>query len=226
MKVSAVVPARGDSRGVIRKNVRELGGKPLVRRAAEAGLRSDLVDHVIVSTDDDEVAALASRTDADVRFTGPNLHNDNGVCYHVELDVMEWLSHAFGYQPDVLLRLQPTSPFRTAEHIDEAYRAWSKRGAIVGVEEAPKHPTLLTEMQADGTLTMNESRMRPRQDYDPVYAVNGALYMARTEYWRKHHGFFGPNTEGYVMDSIASWDIDEPEDWRIARALTETGGVF
>lgn len=226
MQIAAIVPARGGSRGIPYKNTKDLAGKPLFQWSVQAGLECDLVDRVVVTTNSRKVASKVNYiSGADLRFTGPNLHRDNGLSLHAELDVMEYLWREHQVQPEALLRLQPTSPFRNSEHIREAYDSWSKRGAIVGVEPAPKHPNLLTKLDRSGTLEMlagNEERQRPRQQYDPVYAVNGALYLARVDYWRDHHGFFGPKTEGYVMDQIPSWDIDTPADWKIAEKLAET----
>lgn len=223
MNTLAVIPARGGSKGIPRKNVRDLCGKPMMAWTIEAAKRSRWIDFVLVSTDDDEAAQVAMEWDVDdVRRTGPNLHHDACTSRWIDVDALEHLHHEHGVDPDALVRLHPTSPLRTHEHIDAAIDEWNKRGAVVGVERAPKHPDKCFRRAADGRLTRWSGPgggMIPRQDMERAYAVNGALYATRVDYFRDGFSVWGDETYGFVMDEEASWDVDTPFDFRVAEHL-------
>lgn len=225
MKVLAVIPARGSSKGVPEKNLRRLGGRPLFVWTLKAALSSRWVDDCVVSTDSERVAEAARKHGAPhVHVTGPHLHTDSCTSRWIDVDALEWAHRELAVTPDVLVRLHPTSPFRTAGHIDEAIDGWNKRGAVVSVTPAPKHPDKCFTRAADGRLTRftGEGRgMVARQELEPAYAVNGALYAARLDYFLDDYSMWGDRTYGYVMDQRSSWEIDSPFDLEVARMLMD-----
>lgn len=226
MKTLCVIPARGGSKGVPNKNIRPLGGRPLLDWTLRAAIRSRWIDYVVVSTDSEKVADVARDCGAPhVHVTGPNLHTDSCVSRYIDIDALEWAYRELGLEPACLCRLHPTSPFRTADHIDEAIEGWNKRGAVVSVTPAPKHPDKCFTRDAHGRLKRFTGAGRglvPRQDLEPVYAVNGALYLARLDYFRDGYSMWGDQTYGYVMDQRSSWEIDSPFDWEVAEMLADS----
>jgi CMP-N,N'-diacetyllegionaminic acid synthase len=219
MALLAIIPARGGSRGVPRKNVRDIAGRPLIAWTVTAACAVEAIDRVIVSTDDEEIGAAACAAGADMPFLRPaELAADDtpGIA-----PVLHALDQLPGY--DEVLLLQPTSPLRTATHIAEAIAKARSSGApsLVSVCEPDSHPDWMMRMDDAGRLSRWHAcdAAARRQDLPPVYALNGAIYWARVDWLRAQRSFVGPETIGYVMDAEASVDIDTPLDWRIAEML-------
>jgi CMP-N-acetylneuraminic acid synthetase len=219
MKVLGLIPARGGSKGIPRKNVRTIAGKPLIAWTIEAALRSSGLAKVIVSTDDDEIAAAARAVGAEVPFRRPaELAADNtpGV---------EPVLHAIDQLPehDAVLLLQPTSPLRTAGDIDALLAVAERTGApsIVSVCEPDHHPAWMYRL-GDGAVLeplMPSPVVARRQDLPTAYALNGAMYFAHCNWLRLNRAFLGPETVGHPMPPERSVDIDTWFDWRLAEML-------
>lgn len=214
MSLLAIIPARGGSKGIPRKNIRPLCGKPLIAWSIEAALQAAGVDRVIVSTEDEEIAEVARAHGADVPFLRPReLAADDTPGIAPVLHALEQLP---GYR-DVLL-LQPTSPLRTAADIEGilAARAMANAPAAVSVVEAAQSPYWMYRLDARQQL-VNLMGMPPatrRQDLPTAYALNGALYVADTEWLQRTKTFLAEATTGYVMPAERSADIDTPLDWK------------
>lgn len=223
MKILAIIPARGGSKGVPRKNIRDLAGKPLIAWTIEAALASSGLDRVVVSTEDDEIAAISRDLGANVPFLRPpELAFDDTTTLAVLQDVLARLKAEEGYSPEVVMTLQPTSPIRSTEHIDEAislFGADSKADSLVSCIEVPHifHPESVMKADDQGYLRPYLDHPQPtrRQDKAPVFARNGAaIYMTRTGCLDQF--IFGGNLIAYPMDEVSSLDIDSELDLELA----------
>lgn len=219
-KVLAVIPARGGSKGVPRKNVRLVGGKPLIAWTIEAVRASAYVDRAVLSSDDPEIMDVARQWGLDVPFTRPaELARD-------DVSALDVFGHALralpGYDYGVLL--QPTSPLRTAEDIDGCLRLLHETGALtaISVTEPEKSPYWMYT-EADGgvlrPLLAGDLVVRQRQEQPRVLAPNGAVYVARTDYFLDHGVFVSPTMRGWTMPQESSLDIDSELDLCVARLL-------
>jgi CMP-N,N'-diacetyllegionaminic acid synthase len=224
-KLLAVITARGGSRRLPRKNVLTFAGKPLIAWTIEAGLQSKYVDRVIVSTDDEEIAEISRSHGAEVPFMRPQeLSNDTASSTDVirhAVKALENNEQKFGY----LLYLQPTSPLRTSDHIDEAVALMIQKEAngVIGVT-AMNHPiewsNILPEnLSMDGFISKNNQEKRS-QDFPQRYCVNGAIYLCKKKSVIEGDGsFFKEGSYAYKMDPVDSVDIDTQKDFLVAEAF-------
>lgn len=219
MKTLALIPARGGSKGIPRKNIKIIAGKPLIVWTIEAALRAAHIDAVVVSTDDEEIAAIARQAGAQVPFMRPaELASDAATG-------MAPVMHALDVLPefDAVLLLQPTSPLRSTADIDACLALAVARAApaVVSVSEPDAHP--YWTYRIDDTLAMRPmieaAPVARRQDLPTAGALNGALYYARTDWLRDNAGFIGEGTLAYMMPRERSVDIDTPFDWKFAELL-------
>lgn len=219
MKTLGLIPARGGSKGIPRKNIKLIAGKPLIVWTIESALRSSMLDAVVVSTDDAEIAEVARRAGAQVPFMRPSeLAQD-------QTPGIEPVLHALAEMPeyDSVLLLQPTSPLRTREDIDGCLRLAMEHHAlsVVAVSEPDAHPYWtyrLTERQGLERLVAAPPVVR-RQDLPAVVAINGALYFADAKWLRRGGNLIGTETIAYVMSRERSIDLDTPLDWKFAELL-------
>ncbi len=222
-RVLAVVPARGGSRGIPRKNLVLVGGKSLLAWTADAARGSHVVDRAVLSSEDDEILEAGRVAGLDTPFVRPAvLARDDtpGVdpVLHA-LDALEAQGDHYGW----VVLLQPTSPLRIAADIDAA-AAFCADGApaAVSVTAADKSPWWMFHMAPHARLEpLFDPASRPsrRQDAPPVYVLNGAVYVARVDWLRRTRSFLTEETAGYVMPRERSVDVDEPADLHVVEAL-------
>jgi len=222
VKVLAVIPARGGSKGIPRKNIKKLGGKPLIAWTIEAALKAPSINRVIVSTDDEEIAAVAEQFGAEVPFKRPI------AIARDDTPGLDPVLHAIENSPDSdwVLLLQPTSPLRSVDDIEGIIKLCQEKGALsaVSVAEVGKHPFWMYQRSSDmrlQPLIPNRGEIMRRQDLPSVYVLNGALYLARPDWLIENQGFIGPETLGYVMPVERSVDLDTPLDWLWVEYLIE-----
>ena len=224
-KILGLITARGGSKGIPGKNIKPLGNKPLINWTIEAALKSTAIDRVVVSTDYEDIAKAAKEAGAEVPFMRPvELAGDDSSHISVVVHAIKWLADNEGYRPDYVMLLQPTSPFRTSKDIDEAAKlAEERRGdGVLSVVEAPSHPYLVKRIAEDGTLidfTEKPEGYLRRQSMEPAYAINGAIYLTRTELILKEKKLATGRFYPYLMDEEGSIDIDTPWDFHIAELL-------
>ncbi|MCG2775786.1 MAG: acylneuraminate cytidylyltransferase family protein [Desulfobacterales bacterium] len=223
--VLAIIPARGGSKGLPGKNVRELCGKPLIAWSIEQALGCGIIDRVVVSTDDDQIADVAKTYGAEVPFIRPvELASDMASIIDVIFHTIDWFEKYEDYQPAYILLLQPTSPLRISEDIDNAIELLFARKAqtIVSVCETEHHPYGANMLPADGNM---RDFLRPevinknRQELPTFYRINGAIYLAYRDYLKTRKTFFGNDTYAYVMPRERSIDIDSKVDFEFAEYL-------
>lgn len=224
--VLALIPARGGSKGVPRKNVRDVAGKPLIAWTIEAAKKSRHVDRLVLSSEDAAIIEVAKRFGCEVPFVRPpELATDTA-------DSLQVVRHALGVigeHYDYVVLLQPTSPMRLAEDIDGVIESCAKSEAMacVSVCEPDKSPYWMLTMDASGrskTLFPAERIPDRRQDAPKVYALNGAVYVARTDHVVRG-GTFQPadGTVAYQMPKDRSFDIDTELDLKIVDFLLSQG---
>lgn len=218
-KIFALIPARGGSKGIPRKNIKSIAGKPLIGWTIEAALRSQLLDEVIVSTEDEEIAAVARQWGAQVPFLRPaELAQDDTPGMAPVLHALEQLPEF-----DAVLLLQPTSPLRTTQDIDACISLAHtlQASAAVSVCEPEKHPYWMYRLSDDQRLRtlIDAPNVSCRQDLPPVYGLNGALYYACADWLKQHRTFVTDETVAYLMSRERSVDLDTLFDWKLAELL-------
>ena len=221
----AVIPARGGSKGVLRKNLQELAGRPLISWTVAAASASRSVSRLVVSTEDDAIASAAREWGAETPFIRPpELAQDSSQTIPVIIHAVDWVESHERARYDYVVVIQPTSPFLTAQDIDEAHRIAVVRNAdaVVSVFESHAHPYWSKRITDDGRL-VSFGPWRPksgrRQDAPSVYALNGAIYLARRDVLLQRRTFYTDKTYAYVMPQERSLQIDTPWDLHVARLV-------
>lgn len=224
-RILAIIPARGGSKGLPGKNIRELCGKPLIAWSIEQAKDCDDIHRTVVSTDDDQISKLANKYGAEVPFMRPvELATDTVSTIDVILHILGWFEKYENYRPEYILLLQPTSPLRSGKDIDGAMRVLMAKNAraVVSVCESDHHPCWSNTLPENGSMK-NFLRLeilnRRRQDLPVFYRLNGAIYLAEVDYLQKYNGFFGPDTFAYRMPRERSIDIDSAMDFKLASLL-------
>lgn len=217
----AIIPARGGSKGIPRKNIINVGGKPLIQFTIDEAKKAKYLDRIIVSTDDKEIAELSVTCGAEVPFLRPRkLAEDNSKTIDVVINVLAELDNE-GCNYDYLVLLQPTQPLRRSFHIDESIKLIVEEDeeSLVSVSEVKEHPILMRTIEEDGRLKslLGLNSTVRRQDFAKVYKVNGAIYINRLNKYFNENTSFNDNKLAYVMEKTFDLDIDEPEDVDILR---------
>jgi len=225
MDVLAVIPARGGSKGVPGKNLRLLGGIPLVARSVLAARGARTVTRVVVSTDDPRIAAVSREHGAAVVVRPPELSGDTASSESALLHALEALRAEGSPRPELVVFLQCTSPFTTAEDVDGAVELLLSEGADTAFTAAPFFHFVWRRGEGGGAVGVNHDKaFRPRrQEREGEFVENGAVYVMRTEgFLAARHRFFG-KTVIRPMPPERSLEIDEPADFAVAEALLAEG---
>ena len=220
--VLGLIPARGGSKGIPRKNIRELAGIPLIAHSIQAARDATAIDSVVVSTDDKEIAEVAESHGARVPFMRPSeLATDEAPTAPVITHALKTL-HDAGEAYDAFVLLQPTSPLRTATHIDEAYSLYEESNTDSVISVYPTYDTRW-ERTPKGAKKLNYTdAAKRRQDRDPEYVINGAIYVTDVEQFLQTEETITGTTKMYEMTERESVDIDTPFDlWLAEQILTE-----
>ena len=217
LQTLAIIPARGGSKGIPRKNVLPLGGTPLIAHTINAARAASRVDRVVVSTDDDEIATVALRYGAEVVRRPAELASDTASSEAALLHTLDTLREDEGYEPDLLVFLQCTSPLTTPEDIDGTIARLIDAGADSALAVTAFHYFLWAEHEAGAHGVNHDKSVRlMRQQRTPEYLETGAVYVMKTAGFRAaRHRFFG-KTVLFDTPVERRLEIDEPEDFRIA----------
>ena len=227
MDILGLIPARGGSKGIPKKNLVPLLGRALLAYSCEAALTSHAFSRVIVSTDDPSIAEVAQENGVDAPFIRPvELAQDDTPALPVMQHAIRWLKENEGYNPDAVMLLQPTSPLRRAEHIIGALRVMNHTQAdtVVSVCEVPHNfgPDSLMSINTKGMLEPHQTgpMVLRRQDKPVLYARNGpAVLLVTQTTLMEHLTLYGDNTQPYIMDRTDSFDVDSKHDIAIIEAL-------
>lgn len=223
-KILAIIPARGGSKGLPRKNIKPLLGKPLIGWSIETALNSALLDYIIVSTDDDEIANTAKSYGVAVPFMRPaELASDNARGIDVVFHAMNWCEQHYDVF-DLVMLLQPTSPLRQTKDIRGSLEIMFQKGtrAVVSVCESEHSPLWMNTITED--LSMNnflskEALNANRQTLKTYYRLNGVIYIADWNYLKETGSFVGEQTCAYIMPQERSIDIDSELDFKFSEFL-------
>lgn len=236
-EVLAVIPARGGSKGIPRKNIRDFAGYPLIAYSIAAGLQSRYVTRTIVSTDDEEIAAVARQCGAETPFLRPaEFSQDNTVDLPVFKHALEWLASNENYHPDVLVQLRPTSPVRPRNCVDNAIQILldhPEADSVRGVVSAGQNPYKMWQIeQLSGQMRpligvegIHEAYNAPRQVLPDVYWQTGHIDAIRPWAILKKNSMSGDVIMPLVIDARYTIDIDSPADWQKSEWLVTDGGL-
>ena len=218
----AIIPARGGSKRLPRKNILDLCGKPLISWSIEAALKSKYISKVVVSSDDEEILNISSNFGADIIKRPYELANDTATTFDA---IKHTINNLEKY--DYIVLLQPTSPLRNEKHIDEAIELLEEKqvDAIVSVCEMDHSPLWSNTLPKDGNMKnflRDEVLNKRSQDLEKYYRVNGAVYICKTDKLLENKSFFlKDNIFAYIMDRKSSIDIDEEIDFLFAEIVIE-----
>jgi CMP-N-acetylneuraminic acid synthetase len=230
MKTLGIIPARGGSKGVPRKNIRLIAGKPLIAYTIEAAKGSRLLRRLITSTDDIETAEIAKSLGSEVLMRPTELAADDTPMFAVIQHVLETIGKSDAYYEHVVI-LQPTAPFRTSRHIDEAITLLenTKADSVVSVSPVPGHYNPYWQfIVQDGELRLFIGKplsqiITRRQELPKTYTRNGAIYAFRTALVFAQRNIYGDRCIPYIMSVKDSVNIDSVEDfWLAERLLTQS----
>lgn len=224
MKILALIPARGGSKRVPGKNIRPLGGKPLIEHSIDVVKDMPDVRSILVSTDDPSIAEAARRAGASVPWLRPaELAGDMASSVDVALHALAWYEGEEG-PVDGLLLLQPTSPFRSRETVERGIALFRERDgeSVIGVSPAASHPMWCFRIEGleMKPFVENGGIDFRSQDLPPAYTVNGAFYLIAPAELRKHKSFYTKHMVPLIVDRPEeAVDIDTEWDWRHAEAM-------
>ncbi len=221
-----LVPARGGSKGIPRKNVRPLGGRPLLEWVLAAITASASVERLLVSTDDEEVATLARTAGAETPFLRPaELAGDDAPGAAVVEHALEWLAREEGVEPDWILFVQPTEPFVRPEQISRAIELALEReadSAITAIRVPRNFHPFHVRLERDGFLAFDrpdEHRAHPTRQGDPPRLAFGNLYWVRREAFLADRSLEAGRRVGLEIEALTALDLNTEEDWRLAELL-------
>ena len=225
LRVLGVIPARGGSKSIPKKNIVDVGGKPLIAYTIEAAHKANLIDSCIVSTDSKEIASVAQTYGAEVPFLRPDeLSTDVAGSLGVVIHALEFMENMNNTVYDAVVMLQPTTPFRKTSWIDEAIRllSVSKFDSIVSVVDVgANHPYRMYTVDSSSELVPVakdiEDPMMPRQDLPSVYVRSGDIYATRRSCLIEQQSLIGRSSGALIIDPEHAVNIDEPIDLAIAR---------
>ena len=216
MKTLGIIPARGGSKGIPKKNIKLLNGKPVIAYTLEAAL-SSTIDRVVVSTDCQEIAQVAKQFGVEVIIRPSELAKDSTPTLPVLQHIVNNINKTF----DAVVTLQPTSPLRVAKHINEAIELFKNddmADSLVSVIEVPHNYMPEKLMDIKGKYLVGNSEAKRRQEINRAYARNGAaIYITKASRLDKY--IFGGNILPYFMSKINSIDVDDLEDWEIVNRI-------
>lgn len=234
-EILAVIPARGGSKSIPRKNIRPFAGYPLIAYSIAAALAADSITRTIVSTDDDEIADTARKYGAEAPFIRPAQHaQDATPDLPVFRHALKWLDENENYRPDIFVQLRPTSPFRRVDQINEAVQRLTEHpeaDSIRAICVPFQNPFKMWQIQSDGFLKplikteFPEPFNMPRQALPDVYWQTGYVDAAWSTTVTKKGSMTGSRILPLIIDPSYWIDIDSTDDWRRAERLIESGEI-
>jgi CMP-N,N'-diacetyllegionaminic acid synthase len=223
MKILGIIPARGGSKGIPRKNIRLLNGVPLIGHTIRQALNSKLLDKLIVSTDDEEIAKYSVNQGVDVPFLRPDfLSNSSAKSIDVIIHALEFFEQK-GEHYDAICLLQPTSPFRPSGVIDSSINMFKSRNvdSLISVRKTPSHYNPFWNFVCDSnsviSLVIPQNEIIPRrQNLPDTFVRDGAIYLTSTDLIKTNRSFFSHSTIGFEICSPELVNIDNEVDWEQA----------
>jgi N-acylneuraminate cytidylyltransferase/CMP-N,N'-diacetyllegionaminic acid synthase len=228
----AIIPARGGSKGVPKKNIRLLGGKPLIQWTIEAAMHATNLDRVILSTDDEEIAEVCKPLGVEIPFMRPKeLARDDSRGIDTYIYTIDRLNEKLDYGYKEFVVLQPTSPLRLPEDIDNSIDLYLRKKAdsVISCVEMSHPPLWTLKMDNKGIISnyfdFDDSGLN-RQDLNPAYFPNGAVHVLKYSLVKEKHTYYSNNTFAYVMPQERSVDIDCEIDFKFAEFLMMNNDIY
>ncbi len=224
--IIAIIPARGGSKRLPGKNIKDLAGKPMIAWTIEAAIQSDIFDHILVSTDDEEIAKISKAFGANVPFLRPaEISTDHATTNDVVTHMVDWIENKYGQTVSIVTILQPTSPLRTAADIAQAFNLMKDKSAkaVVSVCELEHPIQFCNQLGPDGCMDgfIDSKNSKRTQELEAYYRLNGAIYILDKSYVGHLANIYSSGTHAYIMDRKASIDIDNELDFQQAEFLIE-----
>jgi len=225
-KILGIIPARGGSKGIPGKNIRLLNGKPLIYYTVEAARASELIDRLILTTDSPEIAEIGKSLGVDAPFLRPpELAQDDTPMLPVLEHAIQHVESG-GWQPEIIVLLQPTAPLRRGEHIRLAVNMLmeSKCDSVVSVVEVPRHYV------PDFVLKIEEGKLKPfldaplvtrRQDARPAFSRDGTIYVFWRDMFFEKHTIYGDDCRPILIPDHESCNLDTMMDWQEAERMLQ-----
>ena len=226
-----IITARGGSKGLPGKNIKELCGKPLIAWSIEAGLKSNYLDEVMVTTDSKDIANIAKQYGASVPFLRPDvLASDTATSFDAIKHTIEFYKNEMKKEFDYIVLLEPTSPLREARDIDIAIEQLfnSNADSIVGIckteDQNPAFLVFKNEKDFISGYENHDMKVLRRQDIKDVYFFEGTIYISKTDVLLNKKTFYHENTIGYVVPKYKSLEIDDIDDFIMVEAIMKHKG--
>ncbi|ABS39781.1 acylneuraminate cytidylyltransferase [Clostridium botulinum] len=225
-KILAIIPARGGSKGVKKKNIKNLAGKPLINWTIDEAKQSKYIDRIVVSTEDLEICTICNNFNTEVIVRPIELAQDDSPTIDSIIYTLDILKEQ-GYVPEYVILLQCTTPFRTVTNIDEAIENFLVKekevDSLVSVKEEEYPPYWLKRIGVDGVMydfiEYNKFKFTRRQDFPKLYKLNGAIYISKTEKIYINNSFESNKSMAFIMDNRSSIDIDTEDDFKFAEYI-------
>ena len=221
MKIIAVIPARSGSKGVPGKNIKELAGKPLIAYSISAGIKSKLIDRVIVSTDSEKYASISKDYGAEVPFIRPNEYSgDDSTDYDFVKHLLDWLAKNEGNTPDYIIHLRPTTPLRDPSILDNAIEEFMNNGEATSLRSAHEmSETAYKQFELEGKYFKTictgsfdlDDANNSRQSFPATYVPNGYVDILKTSHILRKNLLHGNRVMGYITDFTI--EVDSEEDF-------------
>jgi N-acylneuraminate cytidylyltransferase/CMP-N,N'-diacetyllegionaminic acid synthase len=220
----AIIPARGNSKGLKNKNILNLNGKPLISYSITEALKSKLISRVMVVTDSIKIAEISKKFGAEVPFIRPqHLAKDNSMIIDTYIYTLEFLKNKKQVYKE-FVSLLPTSPLRTSYDIDESIKLFKKKKAktlisITNLDKPVEWNLFLSKKSRIKKYLENNSAILNRQNYKPLFVPNGSIYIFNYSFLKKTREYYNNRTYGYFMPKSKSVDIDKDIDFKLAEIL-------
>ena len=219
MRILGIIPARGGSKGVKGKNIKELCGKPLIAYTIESALKSNL-SQIIVSTDDIKIKEISEKFGANVPFLRPdNLSDDSSSSLDVAIHALKYMEEINSFKYDAIMLLQPTSPFRDSEDINKCIKLMEENNEVDSVisvvDVGSNHPARMKYISNNLLIDPPFCEIKEnqnRQELEPMYIRNGVIYLTKSESIKKR-SFKGKKSFAYIMTNSKSINIDTQFDF-------------
>lgn len=216
MNVLCIIPARSGSKGIINKNIRKLSDKPLIYYSINSAKKSNLIDKIIVSTDDEKIIKISKKYGAEIPFKRPKkFATDCATTFDVVKHAIEFLEKNQAYHPEIVIILQPTSPLRTTKIIDDSIKKLikSKASSVISVAKIKKHPFSAFWLKNNELKPFHKNfkKFDRRQKYPDLFFPSGSVYVFWSENIKKYNSIYGSKIK-HIFDKD-DLDIDEPLDF-------------
>jgi len=229
-KILAIIPARGGSKGIPRKNIQIVAGKPLIFYTIEKALQSKYIDRTVVSTDDNEIAEIAKKYGAEVLIRPKELALDDTPDLPVFQHAIKYLREKENYCSDLVINLRPTCPLRSVADIDNAIEKMLKNNcdSVRTITEVKHHPYWTSKIEGDHILPFLEncdvSKYYRRQLLPDAYITNGAADVLKSDIIMNNNNLYGEDIRGIIIPAERSVDIDTEFDLKLVEVLLKERG--